>query len=257
MNNLYEVNRFVLMTTDPVHIGTGGMRLGRVDNSTVREPGTRLPKIPGTSLSGAIRQYAAYRYGKRTCAGRDKHCGRPTCPICYTFGFVKGDNGAQAHAGVVSIGDARLLLLPVYSLAGPVWVTAPGVLREFDFEVSETIADSRVRLPQLLNAHAHLNLSWLMLEADQAAPFQWPDTIAGIPSEITAHAVLVSDKLFSQIVNSNLEVRTSVSISPETGAADEGALFTYEAIPRAAVLWLDAVVDDYRGEFPGLSQLKT
>lgn len=240
-------HRYLLMTTDPVHVGTGGMRLGRVDNSIVREPGTRLPKIPGTSLSGAIRQYAAYRYGKRQCAGQGGHCGRPTCPICYTFGFVQGENGAQAHSGVVSIGDARLLLFPVYSLAGPVWVTSPGVLGEF--EVRESDPGESVKLPSALRSHTHLNLGWLMLKkADDE--FSLPNEIKDVPVEIKNRAVLVSDKLFSQIVNSNLEVRTSVSINPETGAAEEGALFTYEAIPRAAVLWLDVVVDDYREVFP-------
>jgi CRISPR-associated protein Cmr4 len=38
-------------------------------------------------------------------------------------------------------------------------------------------------------------------------------------------------------VNSNLEVRTSVAIDPATGAAEEGALFTYEALPRGTVLF--------------------
>ena len=61
----FGIHRYLLMTVDPVHIGTGGTRLGRVDLSIVREPGTNLPKIPGTSFSGAIRAYAAYRYGKR------------------------------------------------------------------------------------------------------------------------------------------------------------------------------------------------
>ena len=58
--------------------------------------------------------------------------------------------------------------------------------------------------------------------------------------------MLVTPKLFSQIVNSNLEVRTSVSIDPETGAAAQGALFTYEAIPRTTWLWSDVIEDDYR-----------
>ena len=53
--------RYVLMTLDPLHVGTGGTRLGRVDMDIAREPGTRLPKLPGTSLGGAIRQYAAYQ----------------------------------------------------------------------------------------------------------------------------------------------------------------------------------------------------
>jgi CRISPR-associated protein Cmr4 len=63
---------------------------------------------------------------------------------------------------------------------------------------------------------------------------------------ISDRIVLVTPKLFSQIINSNLEVRTSVSIDPLTGAAESGALFTYEAIPRATWLWSDVIEDDYR-----------
>ena len=88
----------------------------------------------------------------------------------------------------------------------------------------------------------HLNLGWLMLPVEQGN-FALPE---GVPAEIAQRAVLVSDKVFSQVVNSNLEVRTSVSIDPNTGAAKEGALFTYEALPRAALLWLDVIEDDFR-----------
>ena len=62
--------------------------------------------------------------------------------------------------------------------------------------------------------------------------------------------VLVSQKLFSQVVNSNLEVRTLVAINPETGAAEDNALFTYEAMPRATWLWCDIIEDDYLKAFP-------
>jgi CRISPR-associated protein Cmr4 len=48
--------------------------------------------------------------------------------------------------------------------------------------------------------------------------------------------VLVDDHRFDLVVNSNLEVRTSVAIDPATGAAEEGALYTYEAIPRGSVM---------------------
>jgi CRISPR-associated protein Cmr4 len=243
----FSTHRYLLMTVDPVHIGTGGMRLGRVDNSIVREPGTRLPKVPGTSLSGAFRQYAAYRYNKRPCAGQGGHCGRPTCPICYTFGFVKGKGSdQQAHSGVVSIGDARLLLFPVYSMAGPVWVTSPSALADFGIS-GHSVADDRARWGGITE-QKHLNLGWLMVEKESDLGLN------GLPSEIPPQVhdrlVLISDKLFSQVVNSNLEVRTSVAINPETGAAEDKALFTYEAIPRAAFLWLDVVVDDFRGAFP-------
>lgn len=241
---LYRQQRFLLMTLDPVHVGTGGYRLGRVDLSIVREPGTRLPKIPGTSLSGAIRQYAAMRYESRRCAGAgmgegdQSHCRDSQCPVCYTFGYLRGSEGGQS--GTVSIGDARLLLFPVHSLAGPAWVTSPGVLKEFGIDA--TVGDEAVKVVSEQGQHQHLNLGWLMLSVE-SGEFAVPDPV---PVEIRQRAVLVSDKLFSQVVNSNLEVRTSVSIDPETGAASDKALFTYEAVPRAALLWLDVIEDDFR-----------
>ena len=255
--------RFFLMTVDPVHVGTGGTRLGRVDLSIVREPGTHLPKIPGTSLHGAIRAYAAYRYGKRRCAGQGQsgehgegHCGRPTCPICYAFGAITGQ---RSYSGVVAIGDARILLFPVYSMVGPVWVTSPTALQDAGLVTNRiSVAMGKAKwggTGSELPTDKPLNLGWLMVERES----DWPSDIrlpAEVPEQIRKRVILVPDALFSQIVNSNLEVRTSVSINPETGAAEEGALFTYEAIPRATVLWMDAVVDDYRGEFPNKNRLE-
>ncbi|HHJ49872.1 MAG TPA: type III-B CRISPR module RAMP protein Cmr4 [Phaeodactylibacter sp.] len=249
-----QTYRFFLMTIDPVHVGTGGMLLGRVDNPIVREPGTRLPKIPGTALHGAVRHYAAARYGKISCAGQKGHCGRPPCPICYTFGSIEGEMGS--FSGVVSISDARILLFPVYSMVGPVWVTSPTALYDAglgEHEVSPDKAKWGGNGSDLLGDKP-LNLGWLMVEREGNLPdISWPSQI---PPQIRNRIVLVSDKLFSRIVNSNLEVRTSVSINPETGAAEEGALFTYEAIPRATVLWMDVVVDDFRGGFPSKKNLE-
>lgn len=260
----YKNHRYVLMTVDPVHIGTGGTRLGRVDLSIVREPGTNLPKIPGTALHGAIRSYAAYRYGKPRCAGlgqpregRKGHCGRPTCPICYTFGAVRGEDTSQARSGVVSIGDARILLFPVYSMAGPVWVTCPSVLEDFGIS-GRRVQEGKAKWPRDLTNQGHLNLGWLMVER-QDDHWGVPDGLRAIlPELVKSRVVLISERLFSHVVNSNLEVRTSVSINPETGAAEEGALFTYEAIPRATFLWLDVIVDDYRDqeEFPNKERLE-
>ncbi len=254
-----KVHRYYLLTLDPVHVGTGGAQLGRVDNPIVREPGTRIPKIPGSSLHGMIRAYAAQRYGKHQCAGQGKnHCAQPTCPICYTFGHARDKEGGKA--GVVAISDARILLFPVYSMVGPVWVTSPSALQDAGFRDDDRPSayfevdangEGKARWPDALSAQAHLNLGWLMVERDKNNSEWKPEELFKevIPEPIRNRVVLVSDKLFSQIVNSNLEVRTSVAINPETGAAEERALFTYEAIPRATVLWMDVVVSDYR-KFP-------
>jgi CRISPR-associated protein Cmr4 len=251
---LPESLTYFALALDPIHVGTGGMRLGRVDMTIVREPGTNLPKIPGTSLAGAARTYAAmqenrYRWQKDdktyVCAGQGQadekkktegHCGQPDCPICVTFGFSKGSGGS--FQGLAQFSDARLVFFPVHSLAGPVWVTCPMVLAELGMTETEP-SDGQVRVASEGKAGDKLNLGWLMLEV---AGKDFAPTLSAVPQEILNHAVLVSNKMFSHIVNDNLEVRTSVSIDPQTGAAAEGALYTYEAIPRASVLFFDVVV---------------
>jgi len=254
----YKRQRYLLMTTDPVHIGTGGYRLGRVDNSIVREPGTRIPKIPGTSLHGAARSYAARLYETLEAAGQsqDKVENPDQNPVCYTFGYIQktGNNDeVKAYSGVVNIFDAHVLLFPVHSMAGPVWVSTLGRLTEAGFTVQkdgQALAEEPASGAALLRWERKdpLNLGWLMVDiagkVTVTAPDKWEDTDQW--KAVCDHLVLVQESLFSQVVNSNLEVRTSVSINPKTGAAEEGALFTYEAIPRATFLTLEVVLDDYR-----------
>ena len=242
MSQPAETKHYFAIALDPIHVGTGGYRLGRVDNSIVRDPGTHLPKIPGTSLSGTCRAYAAMVTDKYPqCAGQGQansgHCGQPPCPICVSFGFARERSGFQ---GLAQFADASILFFPVHSLAGPVWVTCPGVLRDAGFEVDSQPADDQVRLGEgLSSSNNQLNLGWLMLPVEENGNFmlQQNNLPQEIKKTILPRSVLVPDKLFAQIVNDNLEVRTSVSIDPETGAAEEGALFTYEAIPRSTVFW--------------------
>jgi CRISPR-associated protein Cmr4 len=238
--------RYFTLALDPIHIGTGGYRLGRVDLSIVREPGTNLPKIPGTSLSGAARTYAAMQEEGKfpRCAGQSGHCGDPHCPICVTFGFAGTQNGS--FQGLAQFFDARLLFFPVHSLAGPVWVTCPAALRDLEKDLEITVdepADEQVRVAKDVKQSGRLNLGWLMLEVAKDA-FSLDNQLSAIPDDIKKRAVLVSNKMFGHIVNDNLEVRTSVSIDPQTGAAANQALFTYEALPRASVLYFEVVVSD-------------
>lgn len=249
-SQLPETLKYFALALDPIHVGTGGMRLGRVEMSIVREPGTNLPKIPGTSIAGACRTYAAMQEAGKFphCAGLGQpqgnyqgHCGQANCPICVTFGFAKGTGGG--FQGLAQFSDARLVFFPVHSLAGPVWVTYPGVLNDLDIQEPEP-AGGKVRVASGIQTGGRLNLGWLMLDVagNDFAPN--PSKFPGVPAEILDRAVLVSTKMFSHIVNDNLEVRTSVSIDPATGAAAEGALYTYEAVPRASVFYFEVVVND-------------
>jgi len=255
----YERRRYLFMTTDPVHVGTGGYRLGRVDNSIVREPGTRVPKIPGTSLHGAARSYAAQLYENPAAAGQDhREVNNPDQdPVCYTFGYLQKVPGQEdktvAFSGVVNVFDAHVLLFPVHSMAGPVWVSTVDRLQEAGFTVNGVPTSWRTKSDAgavLLNWERKdaLNLGWLMVSIDGkvtvTVPPKWKDEPRW--QAVQDHLVLVQEALFSQIVNSNLEVRTSVAIDPKRGAAEDKALFTYEALPRTTFLVAEVVLDDYR-----------
>lgn len=269
---LYTQQRLLFMTLDPVHVGAGGYRLGRVDMTIAREPGTDLPKIPGTSLAGATRSYAAMRYGKPDAAGQHKNYkgDKSNCPIIYTFGTATDTSNSgetkssgSTQAGTVSIGDAHILFFPVSSMAGPVWVSTEDRVKDAWGTGSVTLPPKGVisddNVVTNLNWNKELNLGWLLFQVTPGLTITPPASVVNGRhsadwNAIARRIVLVSVKLFSQIVNSNLEIRTSVSINPETGAAQSGALFTYEAIPRTTWLWTDVVEDDYRSNGNGTSK---
>ncbi|NJR61016.1 MAG: type III-B CRISPR module RAMP protein Cmr4 [Cyanobacteria bacterium CRU_2_1] len=267
----YKRQRYLFMTLDPVHIGTGGYRLGRVDNSIVREPGTKIPKIPGTSLHGAARSYSAQLYETPWAAGQshdnpdnsDFDLGHN--PVCYTFGYIKKSKNGNTHdqtpiySGVVNIFDAHVLLFPVHSMVGPVWVSTVERLEDAGLTVSTPPSSWNTDQAVLTwNRTDPINLGWLMLgiagEGTVTPPQNWQNEPRW---KAIRKIVLVQERLFSQVVNSNLEVRTSVAINPETGAAEDGALFTYEAIPRATFLTAEVVLDDYRQAFPNQTPGRT
>lgn len=340
MKRPFNKQTYYILTVDPIHVGTGGYRLGRVDNTITREPGTNLPKIPGSSLNGVARAYTAmaiqgenhteigpdctinyakyqnWKYrkplysfvkdddgikiedGKATvqskdnkllfkenketydsCAGKgadngESHCGRPDCPVCIAFGFSKGKTGSSCQ-GLAQFFDTRILFFPVSSMSGPVWVTSPAILESAGIQLpaenkngSWSQVNSRLsqnkggkRVEYFCTSSPlvkeHLNLGWIYLpktgigETEMPSPEKWlrkgTDNTTkslkeiGINGQIFERLVIVSDDIFPRIVNDNLEVRTSVAIDPATGAAEEGALFTYEAIPRATVMWFEVV----------------
>ena len=241
--------KYLAIALDPIHIGTGGYRLGRVDNTVIRDF-DNVPKIPGTALTGAIRSYAAMHFeGKRGCAGKDepkdkrlRQCGKPDCPICVTFGFST-DTGARVS--MVSFSDARILFFPVSTMIGPVWVTSPMRLNEF-LKKEEYTDDGKIRaVNDLKLPDKGINLGWVLFAIDDERLTLPDNQFVSLPSAIKNNIICVPNNIFPLIVNANLEVRTSVSIDPFTGAALEGALFTYEAIPRTTIFWFEAVYQDY------------
>ncbi len=262
MTEAYKEKKYFGMAIDPIHVGTGGYRLGRVDNTIVKDKATGLPIIPGSTIEGVTRTYAAYKLmesqssikdNKReylNCAGKDTdnktQCGE--CEICVTFGYSNRDSSLH---GMAQFSDAKILFFPVYSFKGPVWVTSPSALKEIGIVETEP-SENKIRT-SVVDESENLNLGWLYLENEGDSNLNGNDELEYIPDEIKTRAVIVSDELLSKIVKSNLEVRTSVSIDPQTGAAEKGALFTYEAIPRTTILQWDVIYNNPE-MFPSISK---
>jgi len=283
-NKIYEQKKYFALALDPIYVGTGGYRIGRVDNTIVREPATGIPKIPGTTIEGVCRSYAFLRAMengenlKPECAkGKTKDEKEPcgNCKICITFGYTTKTKSLQAMA---SFSDARILFFPVATMVGPVWVTCPMVLKDAGIKEINNGSEKEIQEPSedkfiipensiIKPPENKLNFGWLLLNQDnnekktnvdhwmyEENSHSQPLKDCGI-NDILKRIVIVSNTLFSQIVNSNLEVRTSVSIDPERGAAEEGALFTYEAIPRGTILWFDVTFQNPE-YFPALKDIQ-
>ncbi len=235
------------ITLDPVHIGAGGYKLGRVDNTIVRDPATDVPKIPGTSLAGAIRAFAEIVKKED-----NKKIGNSKQFTNLEIENVFGDGSKQ---GNVRFYDGKILFFPVSSIQGTVWVTTKDIIVYWLGEI-KTKNGEIVKIPDKIENEAYaikginsselLNLGWLLLNTQPNTQNINEEKEIVLPSKLNdfiKRIVIVSDKLFSHIVNDNLEVRTSVRIDPETGTAVEGALFTYEAIPRGTIIGFEMITD--------------
>ncbi len=251
-----------LFALDPTHIGAGGYRLGRVDNTILRDAATGLPKIPGSSINGATRAAAIYslpdaerdqaiQYANHTLRKKG-HEKRPhdgaNDSVARVFGYAEGDDEGQSRIGLVSFRDAEILAFPVPTMTGPRWITTPALLEAAGCNNVPTInGPTRVVIQSVGNPPARLNLGWILLDANpQTIPFPtFLDKQPGM-AHVRANLALVHDSLFPSLVNANLETRTSVSIDFETGAGAEGLLFTYEAAPRGTLYRGQVDFDDQR-----------
>jgi len=170
------------------------------------------------------------------------HCGH--CIVCKGFGFSKKDISWQ---GQIFFSDLNILFFPVFTMKGTRWITTVKRLKDagFSSDIGE-LSDNKIKAKNI-NGN-YLNLGWLYLEVEEPG-----DSLSINPNlkfgnfELKEEdIVIVPETLFSHIVNSNLEVRTSVSIDPITGAAKEGALFTSEAIPRGTIFYGEIRIFDKR-----------
>lgn len=77
-----------LVTKSGLRIGGSQeeMEVGGIDNPIMRDPVSKLPYIPGSSLKGKLRSLLEYKLGKVSSEGKPCGCGQQDCLVCRVFG---------------------------------------------------------------------------------------------------------------------------------------------------------------------------
>ncbi|MFP3091136.1 type III-A CRISPR-associated RAMP protein Csm3 [Treponema sp. TIM-1] len=81
-----------------LHIGAGNdkIEIGGMDNPIIRNPLTREPYIPGSSLKGKMRSLLEWHLGKvQDNKGKPCNCGKADCPICRVFGSANNSKDSD------------------------------------------------------------------------------------------------------------------------------------------------------------------
>lgn len=225
-----------LLAQTSIHAGSG-QNTGVIDLSIQREGHNGWPCIFGSAVKGAVRTLA-----------EDQGNGQ----IGSLFGSEA--NITEANAGAVAFGDARLLLFPVRSLTSQFkWVTCPAALRRYQNDaarmglaidcaipavtwseelalVAEVQANDRLFLEEYrFNTQLH-DLSRIIQVLVELMPEQDADNL-------NKQLVIVSDDMFSFIVQHATPVNAHIAIDTETKTAKPNALWYEETLPPETLLY--------------------
>lgn len=157
-----------------LHIGAGNdkVEIGGMDNPIIRNPLTREPYIPGSSIKGKIRSLIEWKLEKLDMSSKDPKkvggpcaCGKSDCPICRVFGSANNSTDPNVTKGPTRIivrdavlskewsekfnqgkaiveekSENSLNRITAAATPRPIERVVPGV--EFDFEIAYRVIDT-------------------------------------------------------------------------------------------------------------------
>lgn len=114
---IYQFQAHVIITgtiecLTGLHIGgpEENYEIGGMDNPIIKDPITKMPYIPGSSLKGKMRSMTEWTTeGCLHSDGKVHTCIRPNCPVCRIFGTSAAEN-QNLKAGKTPLGPTRLLV---------------------------------------------------------------------------------------------------------------------------------------------------
>jgi CRISPR-associated protein Cmr4 len=271
---VFEASALLFLYVEtPLHAGTG-RGFGVVDLPIQRERTTDYPMVQASSIKGRLRA--------------------ETEPLLqaaeHTAIFGPKTENASDHAGALSVGDARLLLFPVRSLAGVfAWTTSVHLLarlrRDADLaglkvgwqvpqdgpgddaawvNGSELIAGESVVLeefsftPNREQAQTVQQIgAWLARNALPPQPSDGsPDTYSYWREALPKRLCILPENAFRDFARYGTEVQTHVKLAADTKTVQTGALWTSESLPVDTLLYAPLLATKSRvgnGNDPGLS----
>lgn len=242
---------FSLYALTPVHPGSG-TSLSYVDLPIQREKNTSFPVIPGSAIKGVIRDLALRVWD------REK------------VNLVFGSEDTGDQASYIAFTDAKILFYPVRSVRGVfAYITCPFVINRFIKEIGSIDGkkvELNINLPKINDEeiiisnnseliikdfsktnNQNITSEYVCLEEfsfNVKKNDQIIQDICGklkeyIPDqgEFQKKLAIVSDNVFTDLVNYAVDVRTRIKINQETGIVEQGALFVTEFVPSEAIFY--------------------
>jgi CRISPR-associated protein Cmr4 len=246
-----QAKLYFIHALSPLHAGTG-QGVGVIDLPIAREKATNLPYVPGSSIKGVLRDQCR--------AQRSEN-------LISVFG--PETEGASDHASSLQLTDARLLLLPVRSLAGAfAWVTSPYLLNRFVRDLAMTGASTTLQapLPQLSETAiegivAEGSALALIVDGRTGVFLEDLDLVAKVDKRATQWAnflgaqlwptedekvvwrtalrqriCIIPDDAFSFLLETATEVVARIRLEDATKTVAQGQLWYEEALPAETVL---------------------
>jgi CRISPR-associated protein Cmr4 len=276
----YQAARLLFLHAQTaIHPGSG-TALGTVDLPVQRERHTHWPTVPGSALKGILRDrcretakqdyqdeyeerqengqtWRALKRTQRRVANEDN------AELVAAFGPGGKIDESNAHAGALSVTDARILAFPVRSLKGVfAWVTCPAVLDRLnrDLKLAGLPALSGNAVPQLQKTATEdqaacakdspllVDGNKLVLEefefariAEADALVKWvaaratPDSAT--QTRLRSHLAVLHDDDFGHFVRHATEVVARVALDYERKTVKQGALFYQEFLPAETLFY--------------------
>lgn len=225
----------------PLHVGSG-QGIGLVDMPIARERITNYPVIPGSGFKGCLRA--------------DNKSNTEAI-----FGSENADE--NAFAGAISVGDARIVAVPIRSLGGTFcWGTSIIALKRFkrdaeiigikDLPPIENIEEENIsvtentKLSIEVSGKKQVILEEQVLEpkhnkntdewASRISKMLWKDNKEGWQTNFAERFAILPEQSFNHIIEFGMEVVARIKIDQETGITQKGALWYEEYLPAETIL---------------------